>query len=323
MAVIQSAAVAWRFVAVACVAATLTGCLYDTPANNATAGNNRLQGANSPPTISGTPATSVQPGQAYQFAPVASDVDGNALAYSIVNRPDWASFSTTTGQLSGTPAITQVGKYAKIAISVSDGKATTSLAAFDIQVTSVTASSPTNVAPTLSGTPATAVVVGSAYSFAPLSADANNDALTFNIQNKPPWASFNLTNGQLTGTPSSSNVGTYANIVISVGDGQSAAILPAFAITVTQTNGSTGSANLSWTQPTVNADGSALTDLAGYTLYYGTDPAVMSQAVRLGSPGQTAYMVTGLGSGTWYFTVRSFNTAGSESEQSVMWSKTI
>ena len=44
--------------------------------------------------------------------------------------------------------------------------------------------------------------------------------------------------------------------------------LPAFSITVTQVG--LGSMSLSWTPPTQNTDGSALTDLAGYKLYYGT-----------------------------------------------------
>ena len=38
------------------------------------------------------------------FVPTASDVDaGDALTYSITNQPSWASFSTSTGELSGTP----------------------------------------------------------------------------------------------------------------------------------------------------------------------------------------------------------------------------
>ncbi|UPU37857.1 putative Ig domain-containing protein [Geomonas paludis] len=75
-------------------------------------------GANHSPTISGTPATSIASGSAYSFFPSASDVDGNALSYSISNKPAWASFDTSTGALSGTPT---AGTYGDIQIAVSDG----------------------------------------------------------------------------------------------------------------------------------------------------------------------------------------------------------
>jgi hypothetical protein len=92
---------------------------------------------NRAPVISGTPVRSVSAGSAYSFRPTASDADGNTLAYSIANRPSWATFSTATGQLSGTPAASQVGTYSNIVISVSDGRATASLAAFSISVVDV------------------------------------------------------------------------------------------------------------------------------------------------------------------------------------------
>lgn len=92
--------------------------------------------ANRAPTISGTPATSVTAGAFYSFAPTAIDLDGNAMSFSISNRPVWANFSTTTGRLSGTPAEANVGSYDNIVIRVSDGTASTALPAFSIRVNS-------------------------------------------------------------------------------------------------------------------------------------------------------------------------------------------
>jgi len=91
---------------------------------------NVTNGTNRAPVISGTPARSVSVGSAYSFRPTASDPDGNTLTYSIANRPSWATFNTSTGQLSGTPSASQVGTYNNITIRVSDGRATASLAAF-------------------------------------------------------------------------------------------------------------------------------------------------------------------------------------------------
>lgn len=86
------------------------------------------------PTISGTPVTKIGAGLPYSFQPTAADFAGNTatLTYSIQNQPSWASFSTTTGLLSGT---TVKGTYSSIIITVSDGCATASLPAFTIKVT--------------------------------------------------------------------------------------------------------------------------------------------------------------------------------------------
>lgn len=92
--------------------------------------------ANSAPTISGTPATSVNEDSLYSFGPAASDPDmGDTLTFSIINQPTWASFISTTGVLSGTPVNADVGTTTGIVITVTDSQAATdSLPVFDIQV---------------------------------------------------------------------------------------------------------------------------------------------------------------------------------------------
>lgn len=90
--------------------------------------------SNQAPTISGTPATSAREGQAYEFAPIAADADGDALVFSIANRPPWASFNTSTGVLSGTPGGGSAGDYSGIRIRVTDGAALIALPGFAIAV---------------------------------------------------------------------------------------------------------------------------------------------------------------------------------------------
>lgn len=94
-------------------------------------------GTNSTPTIQGQPGASVLMGQSYSFLPAAKDADGDTLTFTAANVPDWATFNTATGRLSGTPAAADVGTYSGITITVSDGKATASTAAFAIVVTAV------------------------------------------------------------------------------------------------------------------------------------------------------------------------------------------
>jgi hypothetical protein len=257
----------------------------------------------------------VASGSAYSFRPSATDAEGNTLAFSIQNKPVWASFNTLTGALTGAPSSTHVGTYAGISISVSDGKASAALPVFAIQVAS------SNKAPVISGTPTTAVKVDSSYSFKLTAMDADGDAITYNISNKPAWASFNAATGQLSGTPSTADVATYSAIVISASDGKASVSLPAFSIVVTQV--ATGNVTLSWTAPTQNTDGTALTNLAGYRIFYGNNASSLTQTVNINSAGISLYMVENLSSGTWYFAVKAVSATGAESDLSAMISKTL
>jgi hypothetical protein len=169
----------------------------------------------------------------------------------------------------------------------------------------------TNNAPTISGTPATSVVADTPYRFVPSARDADGNALTFTITGRPAWAAFDAATGALYGTPKPEDVGTYANIVISVSDGRAAARLAAFSIAVQSY--SVGSATLSWTPPTENVDGTALTNLAGYRLYWGRQPSKYTSSIAVMNPGITTYVVENLASGTYYFAATAINVHGTES----------
>jgi hypothetical protein len=70
------------------------------------------------------------------------------------------------------------------------------------------------------------------YSFTPTANDPDGDVLKFAITGLPVWANFDPANGRLWGVPSSSDLGGYVGIKISVSDGVEQAILPSFVITV-------------------------------------------------------------------------------------------
>ena len=274
--------------------------------------------ANRAPTITGTPPTSATVGVAYTFTPSASDPDDDTLTFSIQNRPAWASFNTSTGRLQGTPGEDDAGTYSNIRITVSDGKGgSASLAAFSI---TVAPAEPDNRPPTISGTPPTTVVQGNAYSFKPTASDPDGDVLTFSISNLPSWATFDEKTGTLSGTPGPNDVGTYSNIRITVTDGEAQASLAAFSITVQSV--ANGTATLTWTAPTQRTDGSPLTNLAGYNIYWGTSQSSLSKKASVGA-GTTTYVVENLGPGTWYFAVTAYDSNNLESDRSNVASKTI
>jgi hypothetical protein len=171
-----------------------------------------------------------------------------------------------------------------------------------------------NSSPSISGNPPPAVLVSEFYDFVPSASDPDGDSLTFTITNKPNWAVFDSSTGRLSGQPTLGNVGTNANIVISVSDGEASRSLRAFSVTVSQT--ALGNVTLSWVAPDQNADGSALTDLAGYKIFYGTSSGIYDHEIRLDNPGVTTHIVDNLVPGTYFFAAKSFNASGVDSSYS-------
>lgn len=178
-----------------------------------------------------------------------------------------------------------------------------------------------NTPPTISGAAPAGASVNQPYVFQPNAFDADGDELVFSIVNKPAWASFDAGSGRLSGTPSSAYSGLFADILISVTDGDAVASLAAFSIAVAGEQN--GSATLSWQPPSANTDGSPLMDLAGYVIRYGTSLEDLTEEISIANPGLTTYVVTGLDPGTWYFQVAAFNSAGMESAPSTTVSKTV
>lgn len=85
---------------------------------------------------------------------------------------------------------------------------------------------------------------------------------------------------------------------------------------------SSGTATLEWTAPTMNSDGSALTDLAGFRVYYGTSSGSYPHSIDVGKV--TTYPVPDLPrSVRYFFVVTAYNQVGVESDPSNEGSKMI
>jgi hypothetical protein len=276
----------------------------------------QVRSSNSPPSISGNPATSVLEGSNYSFVPTATDPDGDSLTYSITNRPDWAGFDTSTGAMTGTPGALDVGMFNNISIHVSDGQKSDSLSSFSIEVIDV------NIGPTISGSPGPQGLVDQPYAFTPQINDPDGGSLSFSVQNLPVWAGFNPATGTISGTPTAAHVGTYSGISITVSDGPLTDTLGPFSVEILDV--ATGTATLSWQPPTENTDGSPLQDLAGYIVYWGTESGNYPHSETIASPGATSFVVTNLLPGqTYFFAVTAYNNGDLESGFSNEGSKSI
>src|SRR5690349_2784012 len=125
-----------------------------------------------------------------------------------------------------------------------------------------------------------------------------------------PVAQSCTASGGWSGTKAASGTQTLATITASAN------------YTLTCTWGS-GSANVTWTAPTTNVDGSALTNLAKFKIYYGTSTTALNSSVTVDDITRRSATVSSLSPGTWYFAVRAVNTAGTESSNSNVASKAV
>ena len=273
---------------------------------------------NLPPVISGNPASTIDVGIAYFFAPSASDPNNDdTLTFSVSGLPVWANFDEDNGRLTGVPSAIHVATYSNIIISVFDGEFTVSLAPFSITVNAVGG---TNSPPTISGNPALNVNANTEYSFTPTASDPDDDTLRFLVSGLPIWAIFSETTGNISGTPGDEHVGVYSIITITVTDEIAEVSLAPFSITVDAI--SLGSVTLNWTAPTLNEDGTALTDLAGYRIHWGTGSGSYPNSEPV-DKSMTTYVVEGLAPGTYEFVATAINEAGVESTYSNTATKTV
>lgn len=281
---------------------------------------------NQAPSISGTPAAAVQVGAMYSFTPTASDPEGDTLTFSIANKPAWATFNTTSGTLSGAPVASSVGITSSIKITVSDGKLSASTPVFSITVTAAPApGAPTNLTGTMSQNAA-----NPANSNVSLTWTAVAGVTTYEVWRCTGATCTNFAFLADTTTASYVNSNLPPNLSyrykVRAWKPATGAYSGIFGITTTATPPppvGTGQASLKWTPPTKNTDGTTLSDLAGYRIWYGSLADQLDKRINVNNPGLAAYVVEGLAPGTWYFAVAAYTTAGGESANSNVVSKIV
>ena len=90
---------------------------------------------------------------------------------------------------------------------------------------------------------------------------------------------------------------------------------------ITGTDSGDNFATLTWDPPTTNTDGTSLTDLAGYKVYYGTTSGNYTASTDVGNV--TTYTVSDLPPQVYYFAITAYDTVGNESDYSNEAYKTI
>lgn len=186
---------------------------------------------NDSPVITSNAVIDAQQDVLYSYAVQATDVDiGDVLTYSLQTAPSGMTINLVTGLIEWTPGNADLGSHS-VTVQVGDAANASVTQSYILSVSN------TNEPLTISGTPATTAIEDVFYSFAPTASDSDvSNTLEFSIVNKPSWADFSLVTGELSSTPRNTDVGVYNNIVISVTDGIATASLPAFNLTVINSN---------------------------------------------------------------------------------------
>jgi hypothetical protein len=274
------------------VRVTDTGGLFNEQSFTITVAN-----VNEAPSITSSPVTAATQDQPYAYDVEALDPDpGDALSYSLTNGPAGMSIDGTTGLVAWTPLNADGGDH-PVTVRVTDAGGLFNEQAFIITVVA------TQTTSTLSflAEPST-VPLGSASQ---LTWNGNNvsSCTASGAWTGPKPDSGTETTGPLDSDRSYSLACT----------GDSGEMVRTVLVTVNQGE---GTAELSWTPPTENADGSTLTDLAGYRIHYGTSPGTYTTTIEINNPGLSSYIVTGLTPGTYYFALTAFNASNISSDYS-------
>ncbi|MEM1095502.1 MAG: tandem-95 repeat protein [Bacteroidota bacterium] len=203
----------------------------------------------------------IEAGTALTFTYAATDADNNAVTYSLQGAPTGAAIDANTGAFTFTPVGT--GAF-QIVAAANDGTDVTTTSATITVVPQGQNNAPVFTSVLTDRTVSAGVTV--AFQFQ--ATDADNDKLTFALQQAPAGATIDPNTGQFAFTPTAA--GTFT-VIATVSDNIATATSPTATVTATQANNPptfttalpdtmiTLGTTLNFTYQAADADGDALT----------------------------------------------------------------
>ncbi len=188
---------------------------------------NVLPASNYPPEITSTAQTGAFVSQPYSYDVEATDSDGDTLTYSLAQSPAGMTIDASSGLIQWTPGVS--GAF-PVSVSVSDGTLQAT------QVFTLTVVAP-NLAPEITSTPSTSIVLGESYQYQATATDPEGDDITYALITGPAGMQIDQATGLLTWTPAADQVGVH-DIELSATDswGNSASQLYQLNVTTATAN---------------------------------------------------------------------------------------
>ncbi|UCG68634.1 MAG: tandem-95 repeat protein, partial [Thermoplasmata archaeon] len=190
-----------------------------------------ISNVNDPPIIiSGAVITATQDAL-YTYDVDADDIDfGDTLTYSLTVFPEGMIINSSTGEISWSPANTQVGDNS-VLVEVFDGSGEKDSQSFMITVANM------NDPPTFTSQPETSATEEMEYFYEVEALDIDGDTLNFSLLNYPEGMVIDSDAGTITWTPTNAQVGTHP-IIVKVIDGNEGDAKQSFSIIVENVNDS-------------------------------------------------------------------------------------
>ena len=126
--------------------------------------------------------------------------------------------------------------------------------------------------------------------------------------NKPNWATFDPSTGELHGIPTVESFSK--DITISVTDGVNLSTLPVFEINVIHLS---FQITIQWDKPTSNEDGTPLINIAGYEILYGTLSKEYDNSIYIDNEDTLMAVIDNLDAGEYFFSMITRTTAKNKS----------
>ncbi|MCE5252339.1 InlB B-repeat-containing protein [bacterium] len=188
-----------------------------------------VNNTNDPPVIGELAGGTVREGEQFTLQVSAVDVEGDAITYSLNEAPEGMTISETGG-ISWTPDFTMAGDYT-VTVQATDSKGSSSEASFSLKVLEG------GTAPVITTTELPNAQKGIPYSAQITVEDPDvGDSFAFELLSGPGWMSINDATGELSGTPSQSDIADSVTVSVGVTDSGGLKADKTFTITVENVN---------------------------------------------------------------------------------------
>lgn len=183
---------------------------------------------NQPPVVTNPGDQTSAEGGAPSLQIGASDPDGDAIGYAAVGLPPGLAIDAATGLVTGMLGYDAAGSYG-VTITVTDARGASSSVSFTWAVTDV------NRPPAVTNPGSQTSAEGTSPSLQISASDLDADALTYSATGLPPGLGIDAATGRIAGTLGYSAAGTYA-VTVSVSDGSGGSASVSFTWTVADIN---------------------------------------------------------------------------------------
>jgi len=186
---------------------------------------------NRTPVINSTPVVVATESEAYSYAVIATDADGDTLIFSLVTGPEGMVIDATSGVIQWTPSSLQIGNQS-IQVKVADTRGAEAVQSFAVVVGAFV---PPNQPPVITSAPVINAVEAQLYQYLLQATDADADSLVFALTIAPAGMVIDAVSGLLSWTPATAQIGSHS-VQAQVSDGNGGVVTQDFSITVAAAN---------------------------------------------------------------------------------------